>query len=55
MNVCVCDIGGGTIDTQTLELLALNPLKAKESCVGTGHCNSQNYRKRILTAQQELW
>jgi molecular chaperone DnaK (HSP70) len=36
MNVCVCDIGGGTIDTQSLELLALSPLKAKESCVGTG-------------------
>lgn len=53
MNVCVVDIGGGTVDTQTLTLLELNPLKTKETCVGTGNRRPPRYCiDRILTVFQ---
>jgi len=48
MNVCVCDIGGGTIDTQSLTILNLSPLKTKEPCVGTGIQHFQDL-VRLLT------
>ncbi|KAF7506964.1 hypothetical protein GJ744_011095 [Endocarpon pusillum] len=36
MSVGVVDIGGGTIDTKTMTLISLNPLRAKDACLGTG-------------------
>lgn len=36
MSVGVVDIGGGTIDAKTMTLISLNPLRAKDACVGTG-------------------
>lgn len=36
MNVCVVDLGGGTIDTMSSEIIQLYPLRMKEASVATG-------------------